>query len=311
MRIATTILAVASAAAAGLAADAPDAPDADVRELLLRDTDVPVTEPDNPRPRPVKVPLPPDGSMVVNRACRLRPDLRSGWVVLEFPPQPGRRDEPPRWALPCKRLEKMEAVTARHPRALFRISGETLVYENRPFLLITKNPVLLSRDGADTSAASSAGDDAPAPAATTRPATRPATRPDESSPTPDEIFEAMMRDRPGRPIDPSGYAPADPVKPPSVAPDADGADLSAESGRYVADRLVRIPESGTDGWKEVRFRSDNNLRKPPMRLLPCRQLRRAERMGGTLRVSGYVTAYKGRRYLLLRKCMHKRDMGRL
>ncbi|MBS3733520.1 MAG: hypothetical protein KGY99_01180 [Phycisphaerae bacterium] len=312
MRNAVTILAIVLAAGPARAADAVgDVEQAEeLRDVLLRGGAVPVTAPDDPREQPLKVPLPPEGSRVIDRACRLRPDLRSGWVVLEFIDEPGRRDETSRWALPCERLERMEAVAARRPGVVFRISGETLIHDNRPFLLITKDPVVVSLDGE--------GSETSAP--TTRPATRPgerntetpepATQPGERMPTADEIFEAMMRDRPGRPIDPSGYRPAEAVAAPSVAPGGE-AVLATDDREVVADRLVRIPRAGPAGWKEVRFRSDNTLRKPPMRLLPCRQLAKAERLGGTLRVSGLVTTYKGRRYLLLRKCIRKRDMGRL
>ena len=53
-----------------------------------------------------------------------------------------------------------------------------------------------------------------------------------------------------------------------------------------------------------------------MRLLPCKLLEEAERRaaGATLkqakfRVSGRITQYKGRRYLLLSKLLRVREMG--
>ena len=59
----------------------------------------------------------------------------------------------------------------------------------------------------------------------------------------------------------------------------------------------------------ARFESDNTLADEPIRLLPCKLLQKAKRRGGRLRISGEITRYQGRRYLLLRKVLPERRMG--
>ena len=329
-------------------ASGEDLSEAELRKLMLRRQEVPSTEPDRELERETEMELPAAGSMVVARKCRLRPDPTTGWVVLEFLPEEGRRRETSRWALPSRRLEKMEAVAAAEPESVFRISGRTTIYQGRPFLLITTSPLLVSSGAAD--AEPEASEDAPeaepveagpaevvpertpetdeaevaaedvapdgaedaedAESATTRPAEETAASGEDVGPSADEMFEALMRDRPGRPIDPGGYTPVEAVELPSVAPGG-GRELVTVAPSVIVNRLVRIPPAGPAGWQEVRFRSDNTLRRPPMRLLPCGQLEEAEKLGGPLRVSGVVTVYKGRKYLLLRKVIRQRDMDRL
>ena len=86
----------------------------------------------------------------------------------------------------------------------------------------------------------------------------------------------------------------------------------------MADRLVRVLLTKNVGWTVAAFEGDNTLREAPVRLLPCALLERAEGAAGAVpltgtrfRVSGEITTYKGRRYLLLRKLLPERDMGQL
>jgi len=117
---------------------------------------------------------------------------------------------------------------------------------------------------------------------------------------------------------------------PSVAP-ITGQQLNKDRGRVLVDRLVTIrgPKAdfgsfshggagASDDWWEARFVSDNTLQDQPIRLLPCKLLQVAEslharqRWGGDtarFRVSGLITNYKGKQYLLLRKVVVERDMG--
>ena len=100
------------------------------------------------------------------------------------------------------------------------------------------------------------------------------------------------------------------------APSVAASDRQPITVRVVLiDRLVRVVRDADDGWMTVRFESDNTLQDPPMRLLPCRMLERAEQLAAgkarqtdILRVSGEVYQYKGNNYLLLRKVLPQRDM---
>ena len=84
----------------------------------------------------------------------------------------------------------------------------------------------------------------------------------------------------------------------------------------VTDRLVRILPNPKDGWWQAVFVADNTLQEAPVRLLPCEMLEQAENaviVGGgqtaRYRISGEVTEYKGKQYLLLRKRLVEHDMG--
>jgi len=287
-----------------------------LRRMLLEREEVPLTRPQQHKPAPEAPKLPPDGSLVVGRRCRLFRDPETGWMVVHFDVEPGRRDEPPRWALPCERLEKMEAALEDHPRAVFRVSGETTVYRKRPFLLMTRDPVILGPSRPVVTESISAVAPSPPPPASpaTQPATQPASQPatQPAEPTSEDILRTLMREEPGRPLDPRSFEPEEVEPPPSVAPVGAGEmTLTGGPGELVIDRVVTLAPESPGGWKEARFKSDNTLREPPLRLLPCRMLERAERLGGELRVSGVVTTYKGKRYLLLRKVIRERDLGQL
>ena len=111
-------------------------------KMLLDKPEVPITPPKGVTEpgEPVEVPV--EGSMVIDRLCRLTYDEKDGWAVLAFEPEPGRRDELPRRVLPSELLEQMEPPAASSPSVRFRVSGETTVYRQRGYLLLTKATVL-------------------------------------------------------------------------------------------------------------------------------------------------------------------------
>jgi len=84
----------------------------------------------------------------------------------------------------------------------------------------------------------------------------------------------------------------------------------------AVDRLVRVVKAADGNWWEVRFESDNTGREPPMRLLPCKRLAAAQQALQSarrnrivqFRITGVITLYKGRRYLLLRKLLPEHQM---
>ena len=109
--------------------------------------------------------------------------------------------------------------------------------------------------------------------------------------------------------------PDEPLKSTAVAP-TDARPLDLPPTMMIVDRLIRIQPSRVDGWLEARFIGDNRLTEPPMRLLPSARLGEAEKWleqahGQTirLRLSGEITEFRGRRYLLLRSVIPERQMG--
>lgn len=290
--------------------------------MLLDKPGVPVTRPtDIFEPNAVRdVPL--AGSMVIGRLCRLRRDEKAGWFVLEFEPEPGRPDELPRRALPCRLLEQMEPLAAQSADVRFRVSGETTVHREHGYLLLTIARILPT-PAKPAPPAPSEGPTPLVPAAAppiepNAPAETPTSQPadDANEPSSEDILHQLLNRRPGRTIGPTAV-PAALAPAPSVAPGA-GKPLVAGTGAMVVDRLVRILPELTGPWWEARFEADNTLQEPPMRLLPCGFFHRAQQAHSVagpgaqpvLRISGLVTHYKGGRYLLIRKLLPERRLGR-
>ncbi len=254
--------------------------------------------------------------MTIDRRCQATRDP-SGWVLLRFLEQGARPSELPRWALPCELLEAVERTIAEEPETVFRISGENLVYRNQGFVLLTKVTVEVSVPPPVAAPPPKAAPTRPAPATgpapRSRPASAPASRPGATS---GDVFQALLRDKPVRPLAPATRQ-AEPIAPaPSVAPRIARAaeqTFDADQRRMIVDRVVRLLPAGVGKWEEARFEADNTLLEPPLRLTPCRMLERTEGRAAAgrakFKVSGLITRYKGRQYLLLRKIVPVRDLG--
>jgi hypothetical protein len=146
----------------------------------------------------------------------------------------------------------------------------------------------------------------PAPP-TTRPTTRPTT-----APAPGQLLDSLLKppSAAGQPLQP---IPEGPVMDATtgkaaVAPGAPQINLRRE-GSYVVDRTARLSRTGADAQQsELTFDSDGQAMKdPPMIILPNLKLMQMENAvsGGAkdlkFKVTGLVTEYKGRNYILLEK----------
>src|SRR5437762_5791613 len=138
---------------------------------------------------------------------------------------------------------------------------------------------------------------------TTRPATRPTTLPA------DQMLTRLLR--PGgataQPLERVQYPPG--LDQTTGKPAAQNISINAliREGDYVPDRVGRLNKT-PDGQFEFTFDSDGkNLQDPPMIILPNLALNRMESaMTGAsrdlkFRISGQVTEYKGRNYILIDK----------
>jgi hypothetical protein len=298
---------------------APKPIDADVPEKLepLEGRPVGVVQPRGGiRKRKRKSKLPPEGTLVIDRLCRIKTDP-SGWVMLTFPAEKGRKRIRPRWALPNQTLEEMEKLALHKEKVLFRLSGETTVHEHNCFLLIRQVAVEESLPAIGSSAKAVAAN-TPRPAATTQPAATAApdktpklakTRPDSA----DLMRELLSEKNPTPVIVTPRKAAPDASEVESVAPAPRAEIILPARGNIVVDRLVTIQRTGDAKWRQATFEADNTLREPPVRLLPCRMLKSVERAPARtrLRITGKITTYKGRRFLLLRKALRERRMGQL
>lgn len=165
--------------------------------------------------------------------------------------------------------------------------------------------------------AAAAASDAPAapdqPGPTTRPANRPATNPARTL-TADEMLSQMLRPPPSvtgeRELQPPGDPPLrDRTSGKgAVRPNAPAVTVMRE-GTFLVDRTGRLTRTA-DGAAEFAFESDGRaLRDPPVVILPSLKLvameeaARAADRDLRFRISGMVTEYRGRNYVLLEKVL--------
>ena len=94
---------------------------------------------------------------------------------------------------------------------------------------------------------------------------------------------------------------------PGVAPDAPRVELLRE-GTFLVDRVGRLDRGGDAALPELLLDADGRgLRDPPLRVLPNLKLMEMEKAldasGSDLqfRVTGELTEYRGRNYILLQK----------
>lgn len=226
--------------------------------------------------------------MITGRTARLvAAGKTGGWKMLKFDHAPPATDEPPRYVLPCGLLERMEAMAAGQPSVRFRIWGRSSNYQGKSYLLPLAVTAIL-----------------PEPASA--PASGPASRPSGEG----GLLERLLRDKPERTVVPVAVKTAATAASLSVAPDA-GMAIAPGRGGIVADRLARVLREGAGKQLQAHFESDNTLRDPPVDLLPCALLAAAEGcVGQPVKISGKITHYKGKRYLLLWKVLPERMMGR-
>jgi len=139
-----------------------------------------------------------------------------------------------------------------------------------------------------------------------------------TQPQAQQVLDRLMRQAP--PTTPLKAMPAPksvhkPKPQPSVAPNRNARDQRLmPEGSYISDRRGRLVRQGSD-WLFA-FESDGKaLADPPILLLPNRWLEKMETDvtaspdAMVFRVSGEVTSYRGRNYLLLRKVLIERRAG--
>jgi hypothetical protein len=253
----------------------------DLGTLMLARPEVPVTRPRaaEARRKPDRPPAL-DGGTILGAWSRLSREPGTDWWILTFEAT----GIPPRRVLPCSLLEAMEAAG---PASRFQVWGEYASYRGREYIL----PFSV--------ATGARSDEARDP--TSQPTSEPASR--AGAATIDDIVGELLRVETARPLVPS---------PESGADQPGTAGLSAQ-GDLITDRVIRVEREVDSKWLLARFEADNALTDPPMRLLPCRMLGLAQWEGtrvGKLRVTGQVMRYKGKRYLLLRKVLPERRLGR-
>ena len=145
----------------------------------------------------------------------------------------------------------------------------------------------------------------------TKPSTQPA-KPDPKSLTSDQMLGQMLK-----PATPSQPKPLQPLVdapgtdktsgPGAVKPNAP-AIATLREGTYIIDRVGRLEKTPDGSQTQFVFEADGkSLREPPLIIVPNLKLMMMENAvtGATrdlkFRVSGMITEYKGRNYVLLEK----------
>jgi hypothetical protein len=146
------------------------------------------------------------------------------------------------------------------------------------------------------------------------PATRPANRPPATRPLPPgELLDSLLKppSAAGQPLQPitEGPLPDATSGKAAVAPNAPQLNVLRE-GTYVVDRVGRLTRSADGQTAEFTFEADGKaLKDPPMIILPNLKLMQMENavQGSSrdlkFRITGMVTEYKGRNYVLLEKAV--------
>ncbi|NIA07097.1 MAG: hypothetical protein GWP14_05600 [Actinobacteria bacterium] len=131
----------------------------------------------------------------------------------------------------------------------------------------------------------------------------------------EEVLQGLLKDPSPEPVT-RPAAGSDEVTVPSVKPVDPKAKspLIVREGDWVISRLGRFQQDSKGSPLFVYEADGTALTEPPLILLPSRKLELMEQLAkqrpeAKFLVTGEITAYHGKGYLLLRKVMLQRDMG--
>lgn len=247
-----------------------------------------------------------EGSFIVGRTGRLMKSADGSRFEFALDPLPGQTTPGPTMGvMPNLQLMAMENAQRDVTRELhFHVTGMVTEYkgQNCLFLESSSQPTSLEEvlaSGARASGSSTSS--GPTSGATTQPKLAPAS----------ELLEQMLRDQGKGPkrLPPSG-GPAQADKTTglgAVAPGAEQMNVRRE-GSLIIDRTARLTRSADGQQCELTFDVDGRvLRDPPIVILPNLKLQSMEdAVQGVsrdlrFRVTGIVTEYRGRNYVLIEK----------
>jgi hypothetical protein len=152
----------------------------------------------------------------------------------------------------------------------------------------------------------------PAATPTTQPVTQPAVEPSNRTKSADELLSRMLR-----PNNPGAARPLQAIQDGpvidkasgtgSVAPGAPTLHLLRE-GTYLVDRVGRLNRTDDGSYAQITFDSDGKaMQDPPVLILPNMKLMAMENAVTStnrdlrFRITGVVTEYRGRNYVMLEK----------
>jgi hypothetical protein len=156
----------------------------------------------------------------------------------------------------------------------------------------------------------------PDPAGNAAAAARPTTRPVDPEVSADAVIRQLMTSRAKRAVLPKPTT-APTSQPATVAPAEIVRPLPMPPGAMIVDRVGRVIKDENSQWWQFHFSSERSvLYEAPMRVLPNRLLEAMEtimeksnKTRVRFRVTGEITTYRGKRYLLIRRMLVKRELG--
>ncbi|HEX4125655.1 MAG TPA: hypothetical protein VHY37_13080 [Tepidisphaeraceae bacterium] len=243
-----------------------------------------------------------EGSYIVNRTGHL--EREDGNTLLILDPLPTDKHPISLLVLPnLKRLAMEQAVASTSRTLTFRnINGTVTEYHGKNWVLLTLDPSV------DSYPSNPMAPPSPPPQTPSPPTPAQPTR----SMSPEDVLSNMLRPPasggPGTvqslpsPADGSGMNAATGVG--AVAPNAPQLSLLRE-GTFIFDRVGRLTKSPDGSRSEFTFETDGRtMEDPPLILMPCVKTATMEvAVNATnqdlkFRVTGLVTEYRGRNYLL-------------
>ncbi|MGQ9651265.1 MAG: hypothetical protein ACUVXJ_14240 [Phycisphaerae bacterium] len=257
-----------------------------------------------------ETPLLPEGYVVASREVRI--ETEGDWLVAYLRKSTDLPDSPPLRILPNQQLSMLRAVLRQSPPPTsFLMTGRITEFMGANYILL-ENIEEVFADGAESSAP-----------AVAPPQSTPADAPRDREPTAEEILKQLL----SRPTRRSVALPqltqiiqgddGQAAKTLSRPADPGGAPAGLWPERaMLVDRVGRVVP-GDQWWTLVFENRGRQAADQPIRLLPSRLLESAISLsrGGTQTpvfiVSGEVTTYESRNYLLLRKLLVRRQAGNI
>ncbi len=267
------------------------------------------------RPLGYKAPGPPllrEGSEIYERAGRLKKVADSPFPEFVFESDSG-FSLPPLGVLPNLKLMSMETLAGASNRDLrFTVTGTLTEYKGRNYILLDAG----DDDAAERIAAASQKNNQSATASPTGAGAETSGSPTTKPTSADEMLNQMLTTNatpaaPARPALPKNAGPAVDATSGSgaIAPGAPVLNVMRE-GSLVLDRTGRLTRTADGQQWEFTFDADgSNMQDPPAVILPNLKLSAMEGAvkGNSqdikFRVSGIVTEYRGRDYILLQKAV--------
>jgi hypothetical protein len=222
--------------------------------------------------------------------------------------------------LPGRWLTAMTRVTGQKVdmSVTFRVWGEVTTYRNRNFILPTRvmTVSIFGEKGAGKEKKESTGLSALRGSGVKKeePAAEEKADPQE---LPEKIRKTLMALPRSRPVELGGAGKVEPKEGGDAQVSGGGMSMGIwKDGHMVIDRVGRLTIDEEEGRSLFAFEADTrSLAEPPVVLLPCQLLEVMEKTASgaarsvKFRITGQVTRYQQRNYMLLRKLLIEYDSG--